>query len=448
MSDSRRKRYSINFSAPASPASPSLGAFPFAEQAPAVRPASARAHSARPSSAYGLIGGASSGGSAATAATAAGQSFYRIPNDDQRNVSLDSLADSSSIKLLLIGDATVGKTAMILSYCNELPTRSQVSLFAKDSARAPSLQARRHKRIQNLKTIEKRKRYSLNDYEELFTHPAAARDAPSLSEDPDAAGLSPDAPPREDPNEIIIDTRSTIGVDIRTNLVNIDHRYFKVTMWDTAGQERYRNAMIPSLYKGSHGILLSYDICSRKSFHNCLDYWLQEVLNCCAGDKKLRLYLVGNKIDLYKVRQVTHEDVLRLIAEAEQKHGVKIAGNFEVSCKWHQVVERTFNIIIKDLAEHGCYEDDLHRHGDSPRPTHTRASTSTRTPTPTPTQAQAQAHSCDSCGPVAIPADVPMEIERRGSTIVRRRSKEPPKTIDISKPLDPGDSSGRAACCV
>lgn len=312
---------------------------------------------------------------------------------------------------------------MILSYCNELPTRSQVSLLAKGNLRTPSLESRRHKRLQNLKTIEKRKRYSLNDYEELFHHPQTAGDSPSIKEEPDVEA----AKPREDPNEIIIDTRSTIGVDIRTNLVNIDNRYFKVTMWDTAGQERYRNAMIPSLYKGSNGILLSYDICSRKSFQNCLDYWLQEVLNCCADDKALRIYLVGNKIDLYKVRQVTHEDVLQFINKAEKRYNVKIAGNFEVSCKWHQVVERTFNIIIKDLVENGCYEDDFQRIEESPQPSH--------------------GHSHDSFEVDDIPKDVPIEIERRGSTIVRRRPVEK-KTVDISKPIDSGNSSGGAACCV
>ncbi|EJT41784.1 YPT11-like protein [Saccharomyces kudriavzevii IFO 1802] len=35
-----------------------------------------------------------------------------------------AVIEPSNIKLLLIGDANVGKTAMILSYCHELMTRA------------------------------------------------------------------------------------------------------------------------------------------------------------------------------------------------------------------------------------------------------------------------------------------------------------------------------------
>ena len=38
-------------------------------------------------------------------------------------------------------------------------------------------------------------------------------------------------------------------------------------IWDTAGQERFRN-VISSYFKGSHGIILLYDITNRDSFKN------------------------------------------------------------------------------------------------------------------------------------------------------------------------------------
>ncbi|SCU98666.1 LAFA_0G19460g1_1 [Lachancea sp. 'fantastica'] len=429
MSTTRQKRYSINFSAPASPISPSVSRFPsetLGGLSQGTRPCSSRTQSARPSSAYGLDLGRSH-----SQRSASSKSFYRV-RADQQNISLDSLTDSSSIKLLLIGDAAVGKTAMILSYCNELPTRSQATIIKKGSSpRYPAQIPQRNKRLQNLKTIDKRKRYSLNDYEELFNSTVPTMKSPSISEETQLDSAKGEG---ADPNEIIIDTRSTIGVDIRTNVVNIDNRYFKVTMWDTAGQERYRNAMIPSLYKGSHGVLLSYDICNKRSFEQCLDYWLEEVLNCCSQDQSMRIYLVGNKIDLYKVRQVTHEDVLQFIDRAKQKFGVKIAGNFEVSCKWHQVVERTFNIIIKDLVEQGCYENDNTVKEESPE--------------------SDQGPSCGSGHPGGTTPWT--ETERRGSTIIRRRatesvrerSKEKAHTVDLTKPQDTDSRTGGSRCCV
>lgn len=67
---------------------------------------------------------------------------------------------------------------------------------------------------------------------------------------------------------------------------------------------------------------------------------------------------MGNKIDLYKERQVTHYDVVQMVQEMQLKHGIKISGNFEVSCKWVNVVERTMNMIILDLVENGCFENN------------------------------------------------------------------------------------------
>ncbi|SCW03775.1 LAFE_0G17942g1_1 [Lachancea fermentati] len=408
----RRKRFSLNVSAPTSPISPPAAAFPFDDASRfSTRPSTARLSPSRPSSTYGVP--------ASGPLPAARNSFYRVPSDDHRNASLDSLSDSSSIKLLLIGDAAVGKTAMILSYANELPTRSQLSIVSSAAVRKPP--ATRNK-LQNLKTIEKRKRYSLNDYEELFHNPASS---PSLLEP-----TAPSDPPSLDfdPNEIVIDTRSTIGVDIKTNLVNIDNRYFKIIMWDTAGQERYRNAMIPSLYKGSNGILLSYDICNKVSFESCCTHWLREVLDNCPNLHKLRFYLVGNKIDLYKVRQVTHEDVLHYIHTIQDQFGITIAGNFEVSCKWHQVVERTFNIIIKDLVEHGCYEDDQFSHP------------------PKPLVVSAQPN--DSQDVVSLEASDHSDSHSDNGVTIRRRETFNNDTIDITRPCHLDNNNNKPTCCV
>lgn len=43
-------------------------------------------------------------------------------------------------------------------------------------------------------------------------------------------------------------------------------------MWDTAGQERFKS-VLTSYYKGTHGILLVFDITDKKSFTD-LQEWL------------------------------------------------------------------------------------------------------------------------------------------------------------------------------
>ncbi|SCV00783.1 LAMI_0G07272g1_1 [Lachancea mirantina] len=419
MSSGKRKRYSLNFSAPASPITPSIPEFNFDQNSSS---GASNKPLQRPSSTQGLGLGRSQ--SQRTNATG---SFYKVPNNDFRVTSFDSLTDSASIKLILIGDAAVGKTAMILSYCNELPTRAQLELVS--SASKTNLRGNGNdKRIQQLKKIEKRKRYSLNDYDKLFNGP--------LDQELQLAQESVCEPKTEriDPNEIIIDTRTTIGVDIRTNLVNIDNRYFKVIMWDTAGQERYRNAMIPSLYKGSNGVLLSYDITSYDSFRNCCNYWFQEVLENCPHREKLRFYLVGNKIDLYQAREVTHEDVLAFVDKAETQLGVSIAGNFEVSCKWHQVVDKSFNIIIKDLIENGCYDDsechpveELNRIEEPP-----------------------ESNKGDEIEKRSISggSSEGLSIGANASRLTRRKHTQKSETIDISKPFKQTDRRSNVGCCL
>ena len=79
---------------------------------------------------------------------------------------------------------------------------------------------------------------------------------------------------------------------------------------------------------------------------------------------RVRFYLVGNKIDLYKDREVTHEQVIQAIETVKQEFNVNICGNFEITCKWPHVVERTINLIIKDLVENGCYEN-IEKAGES-----------------------------------------------------------------------------------
>jgi Ras-related protein Rab-18 len=97
---------------------------------------------------------------------------------------------------------------------------------------------------------------------------------------------------------------ATIGVDFKTRDMNFRGKRIRTTVWDTAGQEKFRS-LTSSYYRGTHGIVLVYDVTSRESFVHVTD-WLNEVQTFC-GDDECVLLLVGNKIDL-EARAVTTQE--------------------------------------------------------------------------------------------------------------------------------------------
>lgn len=96
---------------------------------------------------------------------------------------------------------------------------------------------------------------------------------------------------------------STIGVDFKIHTCKIDDKIVKLQIWDTAGQERFRT-ITSSYYRGTHGIIIVYDITDKKSF-NQLANWYDEALNHNSG--KLDVIIVGNKNDLISERRVDYE---------------------------------------------------------------------------------------------------------------------------------------------
>ncbi len=94
---------------------------------------------------------------------------------------------------------------------------------------------------------------------------------------------------------------STLGIDSFTQTLSRLDTKFKVTLWDTAGQERFRGIAF-SFYKKADAIILSYDVTSRHSFSNCKN-WLKSIR--IHANKKVLIFLVGNKIDLEEQREVS-----------------------------------------------------------------------------------------------------------------------------------------------
>ena len=133
---------------------------------------------------------------------------------------------------------------------------------------------------------------------------------------------------------------STIGFDFKFKNVELKSgKTVRVQLWDTAGQERFRT-ISKSYYKGAHGIILIYDVTSKKSFEN-IRKWLNNIKE--EASSKIVIRLVGNKIDCEEERKVTKEEGEALAKSCDLKL-------FEASAKEKINVAETFQDLIENIV--------------------------------------------------------------------------------------------------
>ena len=134
---------------------------------------------------------------------------------------------------------------------------------------------------------------------------------------------------------------STIGLDYKLKNVQLDDgKIVKIQIWDTAGQDRFRS-ITKNYYKGAHGIILIYDVTSRKTFENVKN-WVDQIRE--EVSPKVSIILVGNKIDDVQGRKVKTEEGVNMAKEC----GLSF---FETSAKSGENIDSTFNELVKRTVE-------------------------------------------------------------------------------------------------
>ncbi|KAJ8681336.1 hypothetical protein QAD02_017123 [Eretmocerus hayati] len=131
---------------------------------------------------------------------------------------------------------------------------------------------------------------------------------------------------------------TTIGVDFKIRTVDVDGERVKLQIWDTAGQERFRT-ITSTYYRGTHGVIVVYDVTSGDSFAN-VKRWLHEIEHNC--DVVVNRILVGNKNDAPNHKVVLTEDAQRFANQM----GIKL---FETSAKDNTNVEEMFMAITREV---------------------------------------------------------------------------------------------------
>ncbi|KAJ8254170.1 hypothetical protein COCON_G00207820 [Conger conger] len=138
---------------------------------------------------------------------------------------------------------------------------------------------------------------------------------------------------------------STVGIDFRNKVLNIDGMKVKLQIWDTAGQERFRG-VTHAYYRDAHALLLLYDVTNKTSFDN-IQAWLTEIHEYAQQD--VVLMLLGNKADATQERVVKREEGERLAKD----FGVPF---METSAKSGLNVELAFTAVAKELKHRSLKE--------------------------------------------------------------------------------------------
>ncbi|KAJ8978818.1 hypothetical protein NQ317_018908 [Molorchus minor] len=99
----------------------------------------------------------------------------------------------------------------------------------------------------------------------------------------------------------------TVGASFFTCKINIEGTLVTLQIWDTAGQERFK-AMVPMFYRNANAALLLFDITSKTSFES-MKGWVTELRG--NVDDPMVLVVVGNKVDMAEVRQVSNDEAMQ-----------------------------------------------------------------------------------------------------------------------------------------
>ena len=139
--------------------------------------------------------------------------------------------------------------------------------------------------------------------------------------------------------------KATVGCDVQFKDCYLDvetERALKLNVQinDTGGAERFRS-LTKNYYRRAHGIMLVYDVCSRKSFKS-IEQWMEEIRR--YGLEGNICVLVGNKIDKKEEREISKKEGETLARAYQLPY-------FETSAKTQEGVEDVFVQLCIEMSK-------------------------------------------------------------------------------------------------
>lgn len=131
---------------------------------------------------------------------------------------------------------------------------------------------------------------------------------------------------------------TTLGVDYKTKVIDVDGQKIKMQLWDTAGQERFGN-VTSSFYRTAAIVAIVYDVSKRDSFES-LDTWINGIDHFSSS--VVTKIVLGNKSDLeHKVSTAEVEQYL-------SKYGIDFR---EISAKNGTGIDEAFQLAAKQAIQ-------------------------------------------------------------------------------------------------
>jgi len=125
---------------------------------------------------------------------------------------------------------------------------------------------------------------------------------------------------------------STIGVDYKAKILDIDDKKVNIKVWDTAGQERFRT-LTSQYYRGAQVVIIVFDVTKKQSFDN-LRLWIRDAVS----NVEAKIVIIGNKLDKSEKRKVTTQEAMMFVSTYEVSY-------FETSCLTGHGIEAAFKEI-------------------------------------------------------------------------------------------------------
>ena len=142
----------------------------------------------------------------------------------------------------------------------------------------------------------------------------------------------------------------TIGFEFLSFTIKIKNQIIKLQIWDTCGQEVYRS-LISSFYRNSSLAIIVYAINNQESFDS-LESWLDEIKS--QTHPNLKIFLIGNKVDLEDQRIVSKETAEELAKE--HKLDLFMETSAKTGANTKEVFIKAAKILVEDYKKYSQEE--------------------------------------------------------------------------------------------